>query len=48
MLGVSRKHVLQLANRVAPVLVNGFGIFLQDAGRGMADHLGGGEIGHPY
>jgi hypothetical protein len=40
-------HVLQLADCIAPVLVNGFGVFLEDARRGMAAHLGYKEIGYP-
>jgi len=39
-------HVFQFADCVASILVDGFGIFLQNARCGVADHLSDKEIGH--
>ena len=39
-------HFLEFADRITAVLVNGFGVFLQNARSGMADHLRDEEIGY--
>jgi len=39
LLGVLSPHMFQLAYCIASILVNSFGIFLQNARRGMTDHL---------
>ena len=39
-------HFFKLADRIATILVNGFGIFLQNSRCGVADHLSDEEVSH--